>query len=209
VLTGPRYALLRPEFAALREYSLNRRANLQNPQIKNLLITMGGVDLPNATGQVLEILKTCPLPDDCRITVVMGTTAPALAQVRQLAAQMPWPTTVLVNVMDMAQHMADSDLAIGAAGGTSWERCSLGLPTLMVVLADNQRNIAAALDNAGAAVALDLTNHGRFVTQLQRAISRVSENGAHLSKLSLAAAGVTEGHGTDLIVAKIVGKSTP
>jgi spore coat polysaccharide biosynthesis predicted glycosyltransferase SpsG len=64
---------------------------------------------------------------------------------------MPRLTTVRVDVADMAQLMANSDLAIGAAGSTSWERCCMGLPTLMVVLADNQREGAAALDQCGSA----------------------------------------------------------
>jgi UDP-2,4-diacetamido-2,4,6-trideoxy-beta-L-altropyranose hydrolase len=147
-LIGPRYALLRPEFAALREYSLQRR---RSPQLKRLLITMGGVDQANATGKVLEALKTCPLPSDCQITVVMGAKAPWLEQVRSLAATMPWTTTVRVNISDMAQVMADSDLAIGAAGSTSWERCCLGLPTLLVILAENQEEGALALQQRGAA----------------------------------------------------------
>ena len=148
VLTGPKYALLRPEFAALREYSLQRR---RQPQLRNILITMGGVDQPNATGQVLGALKSCPLPNDCRVSVVMGLQAPWLKQVRAAAAEMPWPTEVLVNISDMAQRMADCDIAIGAAGSTSWERCCLGVPTLMVVLAENQWHGAKALQSAQAA----------------------------------------------------------
>lgn len=147
LLCGSQYALLRPEFAALRHYSLTRR---ETPQIKHLLITMGGVDKGNATGQVLHALQSSELPANCRITVVMGATAPWLAEVRQQAEQMPWPTTVRVGVSDMAQLMADSDLAIGAAGATSWERCCLGLPTIMLVLADNQRKVAHGLEFAGA-----------------------------------------------------------
>ena len=126
VLTGPQYALLRPEFAALRPYSLQRRQ--AQPALRQLLITMGGVDQPNATGKVLQALKTCALPQESRITVVMGLTAPWLQNVRELAAQMPWPTEVVISVGDMARRMADSDLAIGAAGSTSWERCCLHLP---------------------------------------------------------------------------------
>lgn len=147
-LIGPQFALLRPEFAALREYSLQRR---QTPELKRLLITMGGVDQPNATGKVLEALKTCPLPSDCQITVVMGASASWLEQVRSLAATMPWTTTVCVNISDMAQVMADSDLSIGAAGSTSWERCCLGLPTLLVILAENQEEGALALQQRGTA----------------------------------------------------------
>lgn len=150
-LIGPQYTLLRPEFPKLRKYSLKRR---DNPQLKQLLITMGGVDQPNATSKVLEALKRCPLPSDCEITAVMGAATPWLAQVREQAAQMSWPTQVLVNINDMAQRIADSDLAIGAAGGTSWERCCLGLPTLLVVLAENQWPGARALHAARAVMLL-------------------------------------------------------
>lgn len=147
ILCGSQYALLRPEFAALRPYSLQRR---KNPSLEHLLITMGGVDKDNATGQVLHALKSSELPSHSHITVVMGAAAPWLAEVRLQAAQMPWPTTVRAGVSDMAQLMADSDLAIGAAGATSWERCCLGLPTIMVVLAANQRGVARGLEQAGA-----------------------------------------------------------
>lgn len=151
LLCGSQYALLRPEFTALRAYSLRRR---ESPKLEHLLITMGGVDKDNATGQVLQALASSELPANCHITVVMGATAPWLAEVRQQAAQLPWPTTVKVGVSDMAQLMADSDLAIGAAGATSWERCCLGMPTLMVVLADNQREVAVGLQRSGAAQVL-------------------------------------------------------
>jgi UDP-2,4-diacetamido-2,4,6-trideoxy-beta-L-altropyranose hydrolase len=144
-LIGPTYALLRPEFAQWREHSLQRRAQ---PQLKNLLITMGGVDQSNATGQVLDALTRCELPTDLRITVVMGPTAPWLAQVQAQAVAMPCPTQVLAGVSNMAQLMAESDLCIGAAGSTSWERCSLGLPALQLVLAANQKEINEALELA-------------------------------------------------------------
>lgn len=148
-LISPQYALLRPEFAELREYSLQRRQ--VNPQLKKLLISLGGVDKDNVTGQVLTALKGAELPRDIDITVVMGATAPHLADVQAKAKQLSWQTEVVVNVSNMAQRMADADLAIGAAGSTSWERCCLGLPTLMLVLADNQREIAQFLQKTGCA----------------------------------------------------------
>jgi UDP-2,4-diacetamido-2,4,6-trideoxy-beta-L-altropyranose hydrolase len=149
VLVGPQYALLRPEFSELRQYSLDRRAT---PELKHLLITMGGVDKDNATGQVLAALTGCALPTDCRITVVMGPHAPWLTQVRNQAEQMPWTTEVLVSVDNMAKLMAESDLAIGAAGSTSWERCCLGLPTMLVILANNQLKGAMALVKSGSSI---------------------------------------------------------
>lgn len=192
VLAGPRYALLRPEFAALRPYSLQRRLNAAH--LRKLLITMGGVDQPNATGQVLQALKSCDLPTECHITVVMGQTAPWLANVQKLAAQMPWPTEVVVDVSDMARRMADSDLAIGAAGSTSWERCCLGLPSLMVVLADNQIEAATHLRDAGAACLVKLNGHSSelFSENLEKFI----QDPSFLRAMSTAASTVSDGSGT-------------
>ena len=195
-LIGPRYALLRPEFAQLRSQSLARRAL---PQIKHLLITMGGVDKDNATGQVLHALTSCHLPDDLRITVVMGPNAPHLADVQQQAAQTRCPTQVLVSVSDIAQLMVDSDWCIGAAGGTSWERCCLGLPTLLLVLADNQLSGARALAQSGAALPLTTTQDMAQVFAKFLSGSAMSQ----LKSLSQAAAAISDGHGAHRIVDKM------
>ena len=195
LLCGSQYALLRPEFAALRPYSLQRRAR---SALRELLITMGGVDKDNATSQVLQALRTCPLPADCRITVVMGAAAPWLGEVRTQAQDMPWPTRVLVGVSDMAQLMADSDLAIGAAGATSWERCCLGVPTIMLVLADNQRKVAQGLEQWGAA---KLINLGQSATrQLRELLLPVIDDPAQLLNMSDCAASVVDGSGVDAVM---------
>jgi UDP-2,4-diacetamido-2,4,6-trideoxy-beta-L-altropyranose hydrolase len=152
MLCGAQFALLRPEFAALRPGSLHRRSQ---PTLRQLLITMGGVDKDNATGRVLQALAACALPADCQVVVVMGPHAPHAARVQAQAPTLPWPTKVLGGVRHMAQLMADSDLAIGAAGATAWERCCLGLPSLMLVLADNQLGLAQALAKKGAAQVIE------------------------------------------------------
>lgn len=169
-LIGPAYALLRPEFAQWRENSLQRRAL---PQLKNLLINMGGVDLANATGQVLAALTRCELPADLCITVVMGPTTPWLVQVQAQATAMPRPTQVLAGVNNMAQLMAGSDLCIGAAGSTSWERCCLGLPAIQLVLADNQKGINAALELAGSVLTVQLD---KLLVELPSVFSTVSRS---------------------------------
>lgn len=195
LLCGSQYALLRPEFAALRPYSLQRRAR---PALRELLITMGGVDKDNATGQVLQALRACPLPADCRITVVMGATAPWLEEVRMQAQDMPWPTRVLVGVSDMAQLMADSDLAIGAAGATAWERCCLGVPTIMLVLADNQRKVAQGLEQLGGA---KLVNLGQgATTQFRELLLPLIDDHAQLLNMSACAARVVDGSGVDAVM---------
>ncbi len=194
VLSGPYYALLRPEYAMLRSYSLQRR---QQPELRCILVSMGGVDLPNATGQVLQALKACALPQDCCISVVMGTQAPWLHQVREQARDMPLPTEVLVNISDMAQRMADSDLAIGAAGGTSWERCCLGLPTLLVVLAQNQRSGAFALQQARAASLVGGVDD--IATQLPPAVVALTQ-GPLLAQMGGAAKILSDGLGADRLL---------
>ncbi|MDO9623701.1 MAG: UDP-2,4-diacetamido-2,4,6-trideoxy-beta-L-altropyranose hydrolase [Pseudomonas sp.] len=198
LLCGSQYALLRPEFAALRDYSLQRRAN---PQLHQLLITMGGIDKDNATGRVLEALRGCSLPEQCQITVVMGTTAPWLAEVSRKAQSMPWPTTVMVGVSDMAQLMADSDLAIGAAGATSWERCCLGLPTVMVVLAENQKTAAVLLEEVQAV--LRLNTGANLAAELRKIIHRINCEKELLKTISVQAARITDGAGCLIVASKL------
>lgn len=191
---GPQYALLRPEFAQLRSQSLTRR---MQPQLKRLLITMGGVDKDNVTRRVLQALSKSTLPSELNLTVVMGLHAPYLMGVKEQAAQLKLPTQVLVGVDDMAQLMTDSDLCIGAAGGTSWERCCLGLPTLLLVLADNQIDGASALGKAHAAHVL--TSAQELPQTFGKLLSDVALT--KLKKMSEAAAKVSDGMGAQRIAA--------
>ncbi len=200
LLCGSNYALLRPEFAALRSYSLQRRVN---PVMRELLVTMGGVDKDNATGQILQALRTCSLPKDCSITVVMGATALWSDEVQNLAQAMPWPTKVLVGVSNMAQLMANSDLAIGAAGATSWERCCLGLPTIMFVLADKQLKVARGLEAANAARVINCVQ--QTFMQLGEFLEPLLTEPESLFHMSKCAADVTNGEGIDNLMRQMEG----
>ncbi|MBA3596122.1 MAG: UDP-2,4-diacetamido-2,4,6-trideoxy-beta-L-altropyranose hydrolase [Methylibium sp.] len=194
VLAGPAYALLRPEFAAQRAESLHRRS-FSLP--RHLLITMGGGDQRNVTKRVLDALRLCRLPPDFRITVVMGRDAPWLESVQRRAADMPWTCKVRVDVSDMAHLMTESDLSIGAAGGTSWERCCVGLPSMLLVLADNQRRGAQALVGAGAAVLL--SDGPDLADQLSEHLAALLKGDA-LSTMSNAARAVTDGLGVERVL---------
>jgi len=200
ILTGPKYALLRPEFAALREYSLSRRTV---SRVDHLLISMGGVDRDNATAQVLEALKQCNLPQGCHISVVMGPHAPWLEQVCELATEMPWQTEALQNVRDMAQLMAESDLAIGAAGVTAWERCALGLPSLLVVLGENQRGGANALEQCGAV--LSLGGLSSFYKKLPSRLDTLLSEG-NLNLMQHACSVLVDGEGTERVEIALMGQ---
>ncbi len=194
VLTGPRFALLQPQFSRLRQESLQRRSQ---GSIGRILITMGGADTEDATGKVLEALQTCDLPESIKLTVILGPHAPFRERVVQLSRAMPWETEVLVNVSNMAECMARSDLAIGAAGTTSWERCCLGLPTLLLVLADNQRGVAHALQDLDGAILLPDLNS--LNAHLPDALRRVRAAGV-LPAMVKAAAAVTDGGGVNRVI---------
>lgn len=199
LMCGLQYALLRPEFAALRSYSLQRRA--RPIALREILITMGGVDKDNVTGQALKALRTCALPKDCRITVVMGPTAPWLDEIRSQVQDIPWPTRVLVGVGNMAQLMADSDLAIGAAGTTSLERCCLGLPTIMFVLAENQRKTARALARSGGVKLIELGQNAE--TQFREELLQLVDDPVQLLQMSNFAANVVNGSGVIRLIRKL------
>jgi UDP-2,4-diacetamido-2,4,6-trideoxy-beta-L-altropyranose hydrolase len=198
-LIGPRYALLRPAFSALREESLSRR---NPPQLKQLLITLGGVDQDNYTEQVLNALRHCPLPSDLHITVVMGAHAPWLEKIKATALSMPCPIQVLVNVPHMARWMTVSDLCIGASGGTTWERCSLGLPSFVIATADNQQAGALALEKLGAA---RIFKSASELIELIKKLLPPNEPATLLKQLSMAAAQVTTGNGTALVIDQMRG----
>ncbi len=189
ILTGPHYALLRPEFAELRHGSMIRR---QNSRLENILISLGGVDQSNHTGLLLEALKKLELPIRTRFTVVLGRTSPNLQTVLETANGSPWSVEVLCGINNMAQRMADADLAIGAAGGSSWERCCLGLPTLLVILAENQKDGGLALAGRGAALLIDASVSLR--RQLQDALVMMNEPQA-LQQFSIAASHIADGLG--------------
>lgn len=195
VLTGPHFALIRSEFSELREWSLHRRK--QSQPVERLLISMGGVDAPNATCKVLQALKSCCLPAECRITVVMGLKAQWTNHVQEIAKNMPWPTEVLVNVEDMAARMGSSDLAIGAAGSTSWERCCMGLPTILIVLAQNQESGAKALEAAGAAHLVGWVSD--IGAKLPLVFKKLMTTGA-LSAMSTRASATTDGQGAKRVL---------
>jgi len=199
-LIGSSYTLLRPEFAALREKSLERR---KDRELKRILISLGGVDRTNVTGKVLEALATSSLPTSTELDIIMGAAAPYLDEVRQQVAQLPFKATVSVSVKVMAERMCQADLSIGAAGSTSWERCCMGLPSITVILAENQRLIAEALSKYKACLLVDTSRVTEELPGLIEMYASDAEVGLHLTQN---AAQVCDGGGAERIVSTFKGE---
>lgn len=200
LLVGPNFALLRPEFAAQREAALLGR---QTRKLEHMMIFMGGTDAGDVTSIILRAIKGAMLPDDLRISVVMGRCAPALDGVQSLAASLPWATDILVDVSDMAALMADADLAILAGGSTNWERCCLGLPGIVVVTAENQTSSAVAMERAGAALLIGKHSDPRFSDRLLHAVCQIQVAESWSNKVELAAS-ICTGDGA-IRVANVLG----
>lgn len=141
-LLGPSFALLRPEFAAARQEMRTRGG-----AVRRILVFMGGMDAGNATGTALEAIALS-VPRGTALDVVIGTSHPARAAAEAFCAG--WSgATCHVQTDRMAALLAACDLAIGAGGGATWERCCLGVPTLALALADNQRTLLGPAAAAG------------------------------------------------------------
>lgn len=144
-LLGPEYALLRPEFGEQREESLARRAQ---PKTDQLLIFLGGSDPENETLKVVDALlisrKTWR-----RIDVVVGESYPFREKLHERLGCLT-NARLHIQTSRIAELMLLADLAFTAGGSISWEKCCLGVPSLVVIQGQNQSEIAAELHSLGA-----------------------------------------------------------
>lgn len=195
LLLGPAYAPVRPAFAALRETALARRA--ERPPVRRILVSLGLTDVGGITKRVVGLLR--PLIGEVTLDVVVGGAAPSLPALRVLAEEDP-RLMLHVDAQDMPRLTAEADLAVGAGGSTTWERCVLALPTLALILADNQAPAARALETAGVAPCLDVAAPD-FETAFAREISDLLDNADHRAALSAASAKVCDGLGAQRVAA--------
>lgn len=136
LLLGPRYALLRDEFRKMREQARPRTGS-----VKRVLVFFGGVDADNYTGLAIKALVELALKD-IQVDVVIGAQHPRRAEIEAACAANGY--VCHVQTSRMAELMAKADLAIGAGGSATWERCCLGLPCIVGAVAQNQ--VQAAKD---------------------------------------------------------------
>jgi UDP-2,4-diacetamido-2,4,6-trideoxy-beta-L-altropyranose hydrolase len=147
LLTGPSYALLRPEFLAARNRR-NSQDQSSRPSLRRIFISMGGSDPLQATSTILGAIEH--LDQSFEIDVV--TAMQPQAECENLTAVALGASTVTFhsNLRTTAHLMEKADLSIGAGGSTSWERCCMGLPSIVVITAENQIPVAKYLEDAGA-----------------------------------------------------------
>jgi UDP-2,4-diacetamido-2,4,6-trideoxy-beta-L-altropyranose hydrolase len=187
LLLGPQHAPMRPEFAELREKALSWRGE----PVGRVLVSLGLTDLDGITGRVVERLR--PKVSDVGIDIVLGAEAPSLASLAKIARR-DTRIALHIDTPHMARLAAEADIAIGAAGSSAWERCVLGLPTLMLVLAENQRAAAQTLAEREAALVVDAGARD-FEAVFDRALVRLTTDTGLRRQLAAASAELCDGLG--------------
>ncbi|QUD89938.1 UDP-2,4-diacetamido-2,4,6-trideoxy-beta-L-altropyranose hydrolase [Phenylobacterium montanum] len=199
VLAGPDYTLIRPAFRDLRDVSLMRRAS--QPDVSRVLVAMGLTDVDGITARVLEAIQ--PVLGERQVDVVLGGSAAGLDRVLKLA-EADRRLEVHVDTRAMSALTAAADLAVGAGGSSTWERCCLGLPSITAILAENQRANAQAMEAAGATVALDAADP-LFDSRLASVFKALCSDAKRLTELSFHAALLCDGTGAEKVAAKMLG----
>ena len=188
-LLGTSYALLRREFLELKH------AEHAAPKVaRKLLITLGGSDEDNFTGRVLDQLDqiSSPIFD---ITLVAGGSNPHVESLSEKIPNSSHRVKLLVDVKDMARLMQVTDLAICAGGSSNWELSYFGVPRVLLILAENQIEIARGLTNIGAGVLAhsDLSN-------LSSIVSEVANDAVIRERLALKSRSLVDGLGAQRVV---------
>ena len=194
VLAGPAYALVRPAFAAARATALARRTG----PAKHCLVSLGLTDVGGITGRVAAALAGGGLALD----VVVGAGAPSLGGLQALADE--GRVTLHIDSDDMAGLIARADVCVGAGGSSVWERACLGLPTVTLILADNQRDMAMKLDAAGVTMALDARWPG-LEGRLGEAVGRLVADDGLRAGLSARSAEICDGLGAERVAKALLG----
>ena len=148
LLFGTKYVLLRQEFHRWRDWER------EIPTVAHkVLVTLGGADPDNATSKIMEALLQIR-DEQLECVVVIGGSNPHLEKLKAAICHLPSAIRLVVDATNMPELMAWADVAIAAGGTTSWELAFIGLPSVAIVLADNQAAIAASLEREGVSVNL-------------------------------------------------------
>ena len=193
LLLGLRYVVLRSEFLGWKG-----RERMFASSTRRVLVTLGGGDPDNQTLKVIRALRRIGLKD-LQVKVVVGAANPHSAVLESASRSCSFPIQLVRDTRNMAELMAWADLAVSAGGSTCWEMAFMGLPCVILVLAENQQGIAKGIGEAGSGV-----NLGWFEGVTERDIldtlSNLLSDPSRLRALSNMAKGLIDGKGRERIV---------
>jgi len=189
LLMGTRYALLRDEYLRCR-----RGARTISDLARRILITLGGADGSDITENFLRAILELEI-EGLELVVLISSRYPGRVELERLAEASPHQVRIFADETAIAEYMVWADLAVSAGGGTSWELAYLGVPTLMVALADNQEPSVRELARRGAVVDLG-TATSLVVETAVDLINQVCRDPAKRLDLSMALGRLVDGLGS-------------
>jgi UDP-2,4-diacetamido-2,4,6-trideoxy-beta-L-altropyranose hydrolase len=184
---GPAYALLREEFKQARQ-----AAHPRTGQIRRVLISFGGSDPTHETEKVLNALQAVTHP--LEVTAILGILHPRADSLPSKYPQFEF----LRGVSNMAELLCRADLVIGAGGTSSWERCCVGAPSVVINVADNQVDLSRQLEKIGVIRNLGLSQHVQM-DDIARVIDELIRNPEIVGTLSKKAWRLVDGQGTERV----------
>jgi len=197
LLTGAQYALLRPEFARLRPSAIRRRQRQE--KVQRILVNFGGSAPEEISRKVLWAIAEAA-PADIIVDFATGTSDPDAAGLTALAKEMPQEVNFHGFDADMAQLMHDADLAIGAGGVSALERACMGLPSIVLLLAENQQDNTRRLQARNAALVCPEPGE----EQLGRLLGRLLQQPETWQAMLKDCATLTDGLGASLAAAALL-----
>jgi UDP-2,4-diacetamido-2,4,6-trideoxy-beta-L-altropyranose hydrolase len=197
LLRGPSNVLLRHEF-----WGRGGVPRAQPDLAQKILVTMGGGDPGNMTLRALQALESAEL-GDLEVVAVIGASNPHYESVATNACKSKVPIRLVRNATNMPELMAWADVAVSAAGSTTWELAYMGVPEVLVVLAENQRAIAEGLHDAGVAVNLG-SAHQVTEHQIVGTIRRILHNSDVRREMSSRGISMVDGRGATRICQSII-----
>lgn len=193
LLMGPRYALLRREFTAFRLWERH------HPQVaRRVLVTLGGSDPENLSALVAQWLDGVRIRE-LEVVVVAGPMNENSNNLEQVARGVSYALRIDRDVRCMAEKMAWADIAVSAGGTTCWELAFMGLPNLIIVLAENQEANAAGLAAHGVSVNLGWHNvlNSRYLADV---VEEVALNRHRRQEMSVRGRSLVDGCGAVRVV---------
>lgn len=197
-LLGPRYALLHPAYAKVRNGLPVREGRL-----RRILVFFGGVDSRHLTVQALEALSA-PSLRDLDVDVVIGSANSQAQTIERLVAARPG-SRVYRGLPHLAELMGQADLMLGAGGATTWERCCLGVPAIVVSAGDNQREFTDMLVQTGAQFGLGRADRVT-VSDWRYMLEQLREHPQRLLESSRKAMTFCDGYGVHRIASVLEGR---
>jgi UDP-2,4-diacetamido-2,4,6-trideoxy-beta-L-altropyranose hydrolase len=193
LLLGPRYALVSDAYVHARQRS-------RTGVVRRVLVYLGGGDVASSSIMVMQATRdACP---HAGIDVVVGHAAHE-GMLPEVASAMA-DVVLHVRTTNMPALVESADLFVGSAGGSTWERMCAGLPSIVLVTAENQREPVRALARAGALV--DWGESGRLDRRrLAKTIRDVANSPQVLTRLSETGKQMVDGAGATRCAEALLG----